>query len=97
MAAAQVQAVKLKDAAGTRNMITQVILDQFVHHPLMYFPAFYSLKEVINGGTVYSGIQKYQKNYQEDLLGIFHHDHRRFLSKAHKGQYHPLTKNYQKN
>ena len=64
-------ASKVKDVAGTRNMITQVILDQFVHHPLMYFPAFYCLKEVVNGGKVEDGLNKYGKNYKEDLCALW--------------------------
>ena len=56
---------KLKDVAGTRNMITQVVLDQFVHHPIAYFPVFYCLKEVVNGGTMSGGIEKYKVNYKE--------------------------------
>lgn len=62
---------KIKDVAGTRNMLMQVGLDQFVHHPLMYFPAFYGLKEVVKGGTVSDGIAKYQKNYKEDLVALW--------------------------
>ena len=42
---------KLKDPVGWRNMLSQVFLDQCVHHPLMYFPVFYSLKEVVAGGS----------------------------------------------
>ena len=64
-------AAKMKDAAGTRNMLTQVFLDQFVHHPLMYFPAFYSLKEVVNGNSISDGLAKYQKNYKEDLVALW--------------------------
>lgn len=64
-------AAKMKDVAGTRNMLTQVFLDQFVHHPLMYFPAFYSLKEVINGGKVEDGLAKYSVNYREDLAALW--------------------------
>ena len=64
-------AAKLKDVAGTRNMIMQVVLDQFVHHPLLYFPVFYSLKEVVNGGTVGGGLSKYANNYAEDLPALW--------------------------
>jgi len=62
---------KLKDVAGTRNMITQVVLDQFVHHPIAYFPVFYCLKEVVNGGTMSGGIEKYKVNYKEDLVALW--------------------------
>ena len=57
-------AQKMKDPAGWRNMVAQVFLDQCVHHPLMYFPVFYSLKEVVAGGTVTDGLEKYQRNWK---------------------------------
>lgn len=69
-------ASKLKDVTGTRNLVSQVILDQFVHHPLMYFPAFYMLKEAVNGtGSLgekcSTGLEKYGRNYKEDLVALW--------------------------
>jgi len=69
-AAASVSA-KLADGPGTRRMIAQVVIDQFVHHPLLYFPAFYSLKEVVKGGTVSEGLARYSNNYKEDLPALW--------------------------
>lgn len=62
---------KLADPAGMRNMLVQVGLDQFVHHPLMYFPVFYCLKDVVNGGSIQGGLSKYSVNYQEDLVALW--------------------------
>lgn len=62
---------KLADAVGSRSMVAQVVIDQFVHHPFLYFPAFYSLKEVVNGGLVTDGLAKYKKNYKEDLVALW--------------------------
>lgn len=62
---------KVKDAQGMRNLFSQVFLDQFVHHPLLYFPCFYALKDVINGGSVQKGLGKYANNCQEDLLALW--------------------------
>jgi|TARA_B100000524_G_scaffold318185_1_gene197559 glycine cleavage system regulatory protein len=62
---------KLTDFAGQRSVVAQVFLDQFVHHPLMYFPVFYALKEVVNGGSVEGGISQYATNYQEDLVALW--------------------------
>ena len=42
-------------------LIWQVGFDQFVHHPLMYFPVFYVLKELVNGGEPIAGLQKYRQ------------------------------------
>lgn len=33
---------KIKDTKGILQTMAQVFLDQAVHHPLMYFPAFYA-------------------------------------------------------
>ncbi len=35
---------KLKDAKGQMAVVAQVFLDQCLHHPFMYFPAFYMTK-----------------------------------------------------
>jgi glycine cleavage system regulatory protein len=48
-----------------------VALDQFVHHPFVYFPTFYAMREVVNGGTVAGGLGKYSKNYKEDLVALW--------------------------
>jgi glycine cleavage system regulatory protein len=49
----------------------QVFIDQFVHHPLLYFPFFYTLKELVNGGPIDGGIKKYMTNYKEDLVALW--------------------------
>lgn len=33
-------AEKLRDTAGIRDLFAQVFLDNFIHHPFMYLPAF---------------------------------------------------------
>mmetsp|Transcript_11449 Transcript_11449/g.22809 ORF Transcript_11449/g.22809 Transcript_11449/m.22809 type:complete len:422 (+) Transcript_11449:40-1305(+) len=40
-------AEKLKDKVGMKETGYQVFLDQFVHHPLLYFPVFYATKEIV--------------------------------------------------
>jgi len=66
---------KLADPVGCRNLVAQVFIDQFVHHPLLYFPVFYCLKEAVNLGTyegaLEGGLAKYSKNYQEDLIALW--------------------------
>lgn len=64
-------AAKIKDGKGLRDMFSQVFLDQFVHHPLMYFPAFYCLKEAVNGGELSTGLENYRNNYKEDLVALW--------------------------
>jgi len=62
---------KLANPKGIRDMLAQVFLDQCVHHPLMYFPVFYSLKEVVGGGSVEGGLAKYRENWWEDLQALW--------------------------
>eukprot|EP00439_Symbiodinium_sp_Y106_P017879 s2608_g2.t1 len=46
---------KLADRVGQRNVLAQVFFDQFVHHPFLLYPAFYQVKELIEGGTPLQG------------------------------------------
>ena len=75
---------KLADPAGIRTMLSQVGLDQFVHHPFVLFPCFYTVKEFVQSGggggggggggppsperIVASAMRKYQQNLREDCL-----------------------------
>mmetsp|Transcript_104485 Transcript_104485/g.204933 ORF Transcript_104485/g.204933 Transcript_104485/m.204933 type:complete len:229 (+) Transcript_104485:99-785(+) len=57
---------KLADRAGQATVVKQVVLDQFVHHPFVLFPAFYQVKEFVEGGTPRDGFRKFWKNWGED-------------------------------
>eukprot|EP00452_MALV-II_sp_L67-6_P000149 gene149-152_t len=68
-------AAKLLDRAGQKNVVKQVILDQFVHHPFGLFPAFYTLKTGMEtdfslgwNGTVRRAMALYRENWREDLM-----------------------------
>jgi len=58
---------KIADRAGQAAVLKQVSLDQFVHHPFMLFPAFYQVKELIEGGTPSDAWRKFRANQYEDL------------------------------
>lgn len=68
---------KVRDANGLRNLALQVGLDQFVYHPLCYFPVFYTCKEIIQGGqstptaVVSSALTKYVPNALDDLKALW--------------------------
>lgn len=62
---------KLKDGKGWFNMLAQVFLDQVVHHPFLYFPVFYSLKETVAGNSPMDGLYKYSQNYKEDMVALW--------------------------
>jgi len=40
-------AEKFRDTKGMLEAAAQVFLDQFIHHPIAYFPVFYSIKELV--------------------------------------------------
>jgi len=64
---------KVKDVRGMFNVAAQVFLDQCVHHPLMYFPAFYITKELVmhEKPDVTRCLKEYRRNMKEDLLALW--------------------------
>lgn len=58
---------KLADRVGQRVVLNQVFVDQFVHHPFLLFPAFYQVKEFIEGGSPAEGFRKCRNNWADDL------------------------------
>jgi hypothetical protein len=68
-------AQKVVDYAGQRAVFAQVFLDQFLHHPLMYFPSFYMTREVIQHGlslqSAQDALSKYRVNMKEDMLACW--------------------------
>jgi hypothetical protein len=58
-----------------RAVAAQVVLDQCVHHPLLYFPTFYVTREVIerglSGDSVQSALSKYRVNMSEDMVALW--------------------------
>ena len=66
-------AEKLKDPKGIRDLFSQVFLDQGVHHPLMYFPVFYMVKDFCTSDTPnpVAAVTEYTKNVTEDLTALW--------------------------
>jgi glycine cleavage system regulatory protein len=67
-------AQKFKDVKGSLGAAVQVCIDQFIHHPLMYFPVFYAIKEVVTKDSpdVYNAVfVEYRKNMVEDLTALW--------------------------
>lgn len=64
---------KLKDTKGLLALTAQVFLDQFVHHPLLYFPVFYCTKEFVVSETpsVSNALSQYKENMTEDLKALW--------------------------
>lgn len=72
-------AEKLKDRAGQIDLMKQVALDNFIHYTFVYFPVFYTFKELIQGdkdtgisfGMVQNAMKKYWNNIVTDNLAIW--------------------------
>ena len=65
---------KMKDIRGLRDLVSQVFLDQCVHHPLLYFPAFYCTKELVMNPEqpdLRRCLMEYQTNMKEDLIALW--------------------------
>jgi len=65
---------KIKDVKGMFQLGGQVFLDQCVHHPFMYFPAFYCTRELVMNGDkadFVGAIENYRKNMDEDLRALW--------------------------
>lgn len=64
---------KLKDAKGIAALCGQVFLDQFVHHPFMYFPVFYATREFVMAEKpdLLRCLSTYRENMKEDLTALW--------------------------
>ena len=65
---------KMKDVRGMFESTAQVFLDQCVHHPLMYFPAFYCTRELVvhsDKPDLMKCLREYRNNIKEDLLALW--------------------------
>jgi len=67
---------KMKDKLGQRDLVKQILLDNFVHYTFIYFPVFYTFKELIHSGslspeTVKNACAKYWNNSVVDNLAMW--------------------------
>lgn len=64
---------KLNDTRGIFNVAAQVFIDQCIHHPLMYFPAFYMTKELVmrEKPDIRRVLAEYRRNMWEDLQALW--------------------------
>jgi len=71
--AAKSIAEKIRDPHGLRTLCAQVFLDQMVHHPIMYFPVFYMIKDFVTSETPdpVKAVNEYRGNMTEDLIALW--------------------------
>jgi len=69
-------AEKLKDTAGILDAMKMVVFDITIHLPILYFPTYYTVKELVGGHSwnpadwVQDGLTKYSNNVKEDLTAM---------------------------
>lgn len=67
---------KLKDTAGMLDALKMVAFDVCVHLPLIYFPSYYTCKEIVTSASwnpldwVKDGCTKYWNNKEDDLTAM---------------------------
>jgi predicted amino acid-binding ACT domain protein len=71
--AAKPIAQKLTDVKGLLQLFAQVAIDQCIHHPLLYFPAFYCTKEMVmqKDPNFQRCLSDYRRNMMEDLHALW--------------------------
>ena len=67
---------KIKDVKGMKNVLVQSFVENGINNPLLFFPTFYSIKEMVSAGkwtfstvcnSVNIGISTYRKNFWSDM------------------------------
>jgi len=64
---------KLKDGKGLFTLGAQVFIDQCVHHPILYFPVFYTIKEFVMKPepSITNALTTYRNNFSEDIPALW--------------------------
>mmetsp|Transcript_57831 Transcript_57831/g.161420 ORF Transcript_57831/g.161420 Transcript_57831/m.161420 type:complete len:282 (-) Transcript_57831:119-964(-) len=67
---------KIKDPRGLFDLAFQAFVDNFIQYTFMYFPAFYMLKEIVQGANdqrkfIVNGIRNYCANFKDDNLAVW--------------------------
>mmetsp|Transcript_19986 Transcript_19986/g.32512 ORF Transcript_19986/g.32512 Transcript_19986/m.32512 type:complete len:224 (-) Transcript_19986:231-902(-) len=64
---------KLRDRRGLRDLGIQVFIENGINNALIYFPIYYSIKEMLKGNQNFfrDGFANYRKNAHEDLPAIW--------------------------
>lgn len=65
--------LKLDDSFGQMDLAKQILFDNLVHYTCIYYPVFYTLKGLIQGGrvSVVEGLQQYAQHFTEDNLLVW--------------------------
>eukprot|EP01087_Luapelamoeba_hula_P010960 TRINITY_DN2932_c0_g1_i1.p1 TRINITY_DN2932_c0_g1~~TRINITY_DN2932_c0_g1_i1.p1 ORF type:complete len:276 (-),score=67.96 TRINITY_DN2932_c0_g1_i1:10-837(-) len=56
---------------GTRVVMKRLFVDQAIHHPIMYFPAFYGIKTVMQNDSFEKGFTNYKHDLPENMIALW--------------------------
>ena len=62
---------KLRDPAGQRAILGQLLLENGFNNAFCYFPCFYSLQAIIEGRPVVDGLRKWRDKFVVDVPSIW--------------------------
>ena len=62
---------RLKSAAGLRAVGGQVAIENVLNNAVLYFPSFYAVQSLYQGGRAIDGLAKFQERWREDVPAIW--------------------------
>lgn len=67
---------KMKDIRGMKDVMIQNLVENGINNTFLFFPCFYTLKEVIGGGasltaSVAQGLSRYRTNFWSDITACW--------------------------
>jgi len=62
---------KLRNRKVIKESFLQLVLDQFVHHPWVYFPSFYLCNCLVNGTGASHAWSLFKSNFIEDIFTLW--------------------------
>ena len=62
---------RLKSAAGLRAVGGQVAIENILNNALLYFPSFYAVQSLYQGGRAIDGLAKFRASWREDVPAIW--------------------------
>ena len=62
---------RVRSAAGLRAVGGQVLIENVLNNAVLYFPSFYAVQSLYQGGRAIDGLTKFQERWREDVPAIW--------------------------
>ena len=62
---------RLRSPAGLRAVGGQVAIENVLNNALLYFPSFYAVQSLYQGGRAIDGLAKFRERWREDVPAIW--------------------------